>query len=476
MLAKQAFAYLLSHGIPALVGFAAIAVYTRLLTDVEYGRYALVFAIAAMINAVVFEWLKVSLLRYYPQYQGERSFLDTVKLCFLALAFFSAVAVLPLYFLFEGLGWIHIVLALVLSWCQSWYQMNLNLLRSEFNPKLYGYLSFLRSVLALAFGVVLIVAGFDELGLLWGLIIAFVVTLAWPTYKKWGAGIRPSSYDPSIVKGFAGYGVPLALTLLLGVVIHNSDRFIISAMLGVGPNGTYSATYDLTEQTIFTLMLVINLAAFPLAVRTMEQKGEKEALVQVRENTGLLLLIALPAMVGLLVLTPNVVGLMLGEGFREEALLIMPIIAIGAFLKGMKLYAVDIIFHLHKRTSIQVIPVLLAAVLNVVFTILLIPDFGLRGAAVATVIAYVVAIGLSLVFMNLSIREFPFPGKDFVKILCASLVMGAALWFMREQTGIIWLVVQVSTGLLLYAVFILAFDVLGVRALVKKRMGIRKRG
>lgn len=167
---------------------------------------------------------------------------------------------------------------------------------------------------------------------------------------------------------------------------------------------------------------------------------------------------------------------MLGEGFREEALLIMPIIAIGAFLKGMKLYAVDIIFHLHKRTSIQVIPVFLAAVLNVVFTILLIPDFGLRGAAVATVIAYVVAIGLSLVFMNLSIREFPFPGKDFVKILCASLVMGAALWFMREQTGIIWLVVQVSTGLLIYAVFVFAFDVLGVRALVKKRMGIRKRG
>ncbi|MFK3936039.1 polysaccharide biosynthesis C-terminal domain-containing protein [Alkalihalobacillus sp. NPDC078783] len=476
MLARHAFAYLLSHGIPALVGFAAIAVYTRLLTDVEYGRYALVFAIAAMINAVVFEWLKVSLLRYYPQYQGKRSFLDTVKLCFLALAFFSAVAGLPLYFLFEGLGWIHIVLALVLSWCQSWYQMNLNLLRSEFNPKLYGYLSFLRSVLALAFGVLLIVAGYDELGLLWGLIIAFVVTLAWPTYKKWGLGLRLTSYDPLIVKGFAGYGVPLALTLLLGVVIHNSDRFIISAMLGVGPNGTYSATYDLTEQTIFTLMLVINLAAFPLAVRTMEQKGEKEALVQVKENTGLLLLIALPAMVGLLVLTPNVVGLMLGESFREEALLIMPIIAVGAFLKGIKLYAVDIIFHLHKRTSIQVIPVFLAAVLNVVFTILLIPEFGLQGAAIATVIAYVVAIVLSLVFMNLSIREFPFPGKDFVKILCASFIMGVALWFMREQTGIVWLFIQVVLGLLIYAVFVLAFDVLGVRAVVQKRLVTRKRG
>ncbi|MDQ0206800.1 lipopolysaccharide biosynthesis protein [Alkalicoccobacillus murimartini] len=476
MLARHAFAYLLSHGIPALVGFAAIAVYTRLLTEVEYGRYALVFAIAAMINAIVFEWLKVSLLRYYPMYQGERPFLDTVKLSFIALAGVSAIAGLPLYFFIDGLGWVHVLLALILSWCQSWYQMNLNLIRSEFNPKLYGYLSFMRSVLALAFGVLLILAGFEELGLLWGLVLAFVVTLAWPTYKKWGGAVRLTSFKPAIIKEFAGYGVPLALTLLLGVVIHNSDRFIISAMIGVGANGTYSATYDLTEQTIFTLMLVINLAAFPLAVRTMEQKGESEALKQVKENTGLLLLIALPAMIGLIVLTPNVVGLMLGEGFREQALLIMPLIAVGAFLKGLKLYAVDIIFHLHKRTSVQVLPVFLAAVLNVVLTILLIPDFGLRGAAVATVVAYAAAILLSLFFMNISIRDFPFPGKDFIKILCASTVMGIVLWFMRTESGLGWLLVQVLVGLILYVALIWMVNALGFRNLIINRLRSRKRG
>ncbi|TSB48373.1 oligosaccharide flippase family protein [Alkalicoccobacillus porphyridii] len=463
MLARHAFAYLLSHGTPALVGFAAIAVYTRLLSDTEYGTYALVFAIAAMMNAIVFEWLKVSFLRYFASYQEKRKLMETVKLTFLLLAGATTFLALPLYFFMENLSWVHILLAFVLSWSQSWYQLNLSLIRSEFNPQLYGYLAFSRSILSMLFGVVLIVAGFAELGLLWGLVLSFAVTLIWPTLNRWKLRMHLQQFDTSLLKSFASYGLPLAITLLLAVVIHNSDRFIISAMMGVGANGTYSATYDLTEQTIFTLMMVINLAAFPIALKAMESKGEAEALLQVKENTGLLLLIALPAMAGMILITPNAVSLMLGEAFREDALVLMPFIAVGAFLKGFKLYSVDIIFHLHKNMSIQLLPVLIAAVLNVALTIWLIPPLGLVGAAVATITAYAIAIILSLFFMRIPMRTFPFPYKDFVKILLAVVGMTVALWPLRSFIGIGWLSVQLIIALMVYGGIVWLTNTLQIR-------------
>lgn len=382
MLARHAFAYLLSHGVPAIVGFVGIALYSRWLTPEEYGRYALLFASAAVMNAVVFEWLKVSVLRLQRNGAPNEVFYMSVKVVFFALMGITFVCASGFWLLSNGsqIDGFLILLALVLSWGQSWYQLNLSLLRAELKPLQYGKVAFARAVLGLALASLFIWFGYAEIGLLLGLIGGLLLSTMPLFRKRWGFSIKPALVSLPLLRSYAAYGLPLTITLLLGMIIHQSDRFIIGAMMGVEATGSYAVTYDLTEQSIFTLLLIVNLAAFPLAVKKLDNEGEQAANRQVKANMTLLLAIGLPMLIGFVMARESIATLFLGEAFRDTAVSLIPFIAVGALLKGFKLYGIDILFHLKKQTKLQIIPVVLAAVANVGLTIWFIPptDYKVR--------------------------------------------------------------------------------------------------
>jgi len=75
MVLRYSLHYLIARGIPALVNFLAIAVYTRLLSPDAYGRYILVLAGVNIANLTVFQWLRLSLVRYLPAYQEQEGVL-----------------------------------------------------------------------------------------------------------------------------------------------------------------------------------------------------------------------------------------------------------------------------------------------------------------------------------------------------------------------------------------------------------------
>ncbi|CAG9621410.1 oligosaccharide flippase family protein [Sutcliffiella rhizosphaerae] len=471
MMSKHAFAYFLSHGVPALVSFASIAIFTRMLTPEEYGMYALVFAIAGMINAVIFEWLKLSLLRYYSRYQEDNRFFETIKLSFLGLLVASLVVGVLTMFFFQGKAFspVFILLTLLFSWTQSWNSINLTLMRAKLSPKSYGILAFSRTTLGLVLGTAFIYAGYAEIGLLIGLMLGFWITLMRPTLKYWKIGLDYKAFQTDYLKQFLKYGMPLTITLLLSVIIHNSDRLIIDYLLDTSATGIYSVTYDLSEQTIFTLMMIINLAAFPIAVKVMEEKGELAAYEQVKKNTSLIFLIAIPAVTGFILISQNITNVFLGESFREEALSLIPYIAIGALLKGFKLYSVDIMFHLKQRTSLQIYPVVGAAILNVVLNFLLIPKYGIEGAAMGTVIAYAFAVAISWIIVHIQISPLPFPLKDFISVLTASCIMALALWPFHQQTGLFFLAVQLLVGGTAFVGAVIVLNTMNARNLILKK-------
>ncbi|QFT90672.1 Polysaccharide biosynthesis protein [Bacillus sp. THAF10] len=471
MMSKHAFAYFLSHGVPALVSFASIAIFTRMLSPEEYGMYALVFAIAGMINAVVFEWLKLSLLRYYPRYKEDIRFFETIKLSFLGLVAATLVVGVVTMFFFQGKDFspVFILLTLLFSWTQSWNSLNLTLMRAKLSPKSYGMLAFSRTTLGLVLGTAFIYAGFAEIGLLVGLMVAFWITLLRPTLKYWKLGINVQAFQKEYMQQFLKYGMPLTITLLLSVVIHNSDRLIIDYLLNTSATGIYSVTYDLSEQTIFTLMMVINLAAYPIAVKVMEDKGELAAYEQVKKNTSLIFLVAIPAVTGFVLISANVANLFLGESFREDALTLIPYIAIGALLKGFKLYCVDIMFHLKQKTALQIYPVIGAALLNIGLNFWLIPQYGIEGAAMATVAAYAVAVIISWIIVHIQIHSLPFPVIDFIKVMIASIIMGLALWPLQDNIGVLALILQLASGGIAFVLAAILLNLMNARNIVWKK-------
>src|SRR5690606_29919078 len=115
-----------------------------------------------------------------------------------------------------------------------------------------------------------------------------------------------------------------------------------------------AVSFDFTTQTITLLLMVINMAAMPLAIRAYEVQGPPAAQEQMRTNAALLMALGLPAVVGIAVLTGPIVHAALGEEFRAAALTLMPLVAGGALLAGLKAYHFDAAFQFAHRTIHQV--------------------------------------------------------------------------------------------------------------------------
>src|SRR5687768_2803258 len=60
--------YLLARGLPGMIAFLAIPIYTRMLAPEQYGRYVLAVAYATLCNALLYNWIRAGLLRYFPAY------------------------------------------------------------------------------------------------------------------------------------------------------------------------------------------------------------------------------------------------------------------------------------------------------------------------------------------------------------------------------------------------------------------------
>lgn len=471
VLARHAFAYLLSHGVPAIVGFVGIALYSRWLTPEEYGRYALLFASAAVLNAVVFEWLKVSVLRLQRNGAPNEVFYMSVKVVFFALMGITFVCASGFWLLSNGsqIDGFLILLALVLSWGQSWYQLNLSLLRAELKPLQYGKVAFARAVLGLALASLFIWFGYAEIGLLLGLIGGLLLSTMPLFRKRWGFSIKPALVSLPLLRSYAAYGLPLTITLLLGMIIHQSDRFIIGAMMGVEATGSYAVTYDLTEQSIFTLLLIVNLAAFPLAVKKLDNEGEQAANRQVKANMTLLLAIGLPMLIGFVMARESIATLFLGEAFRDTAVSLIPFIAVGALLKGFKLYGIDILFHLKKTNEATNYSGCACCCGQCRFNDLVHSSYGLQGAAIATVIAYALAILSSWFLLYFQQTSLPFPVKGFVKIMCAGTVMFSALLPFSSESSAFALISQILIGIFSYSVVLGLLSVKQIRLFLRKR-------
>jgi O-antigen/teichoic acid export membrane protein len=232
--------------------------------------------------------------------------------------------------------------------------------------------------------------------------------------------------------------------------------------------GLYSVAVDFTSQTLTLLMMVINMAMFPAAVRAFEHEGREAAQEQMRSNASLLMAIGVPAVVGLSVLAPGIAHSFLGKDYRTTAAAIIPLVALGAFLAGLKAYHFDAAFQFAHRTIYQVWIVLFAAIVNLVLNLIAIPHWGINGAAAASVIAYVVSIGLTA---WLGRRHFalPFPMSTCAIVLFAGAVMATVLFPFRNYLTPYALAAQVAAGAGIYGAILIGFNFLGLRdALFRK--------
>jgi O-antigen/teichoic acid export membrane protein len=463
MLLRHSFSYLLARGLPGIINLLAISLYTRLYAPQSYGQYALIMAGAGLGNVILFQWLRLGLLRFLAAWQEQKEiFLSTVLAGFVGLAILAGgLGLIVISFLTDPVLRGLIVLGVLLLWVEAFFELNQELARTQFSPRRYGFLAMTKAVVALVVVGCLGYLGWGAAGLVLGIMSGFLVPVVLVFRRNWG-GARWDLVDRRIFRQLLTYGLPLTATFALGFVVAAFDRFFLGWMRDAAEAGLYAVGYDLAKQSIGMLMMTVNLAAYPLAVRALETQGVDAAQGQLRQNMTLLLTIALPSSAGMALLAPNISLVFLGPAFRSTAAELIPWIALAALLAGTKSYYLDLSFQLGRATVGQIWVALGAAVVNLILNFWLIPRHGALGAAWATLAAYATAFLLSWQ-LGRRIFPLPMPGREAGKLALATAGMALVLLPLRHLEGAPFLLLQVAAGGLVFGLLLVAFDILGAR-------------
>lgn len=476
MLWRHSVIYLLAQGLPGLINLGAISIYSRLLEADEYGRYVLIIACVGLGNKLLFEWIRLALLRFLAT-AGQRAEVvrSTLATCFAALlavvvlaGVVGAVLIEPAHLrpLWAG--------AFGLLCAQALFDLHLTLARSRLAPRVYGVMAISKAALALLLGTGLASIGLGALGLVLGLTAGMLIAVS-PALLSELRGLRLGLCQWGVLRDLVHYGAPLAVTAASGFLLDSADRFLIGWLIDDDSLGRYGAAYELGSISIGMLLMVVNLAAYPLVIRAFEQGDPRKTRRELSGNLTALLAIGLPATLGMVLLAEPIANVILGPPFRQDAVVLMPLIAIGALMRDIKAYYLDLAFQLGRRTIGQVWVTVAALVANVLLNLWWLPRFGIAGAAYATIAAYGLAIVLSAV-LGRRILALPGPGADSVKIVVATLTMGFIVWHVAGASGSALVLGQtLLTGVVSYGVLIVALDVAGARNHLLDALGWRVR-
>ena len=473
-LGRSILAYLPVNLATVLVAFGGLAILTRILEPVEYGRYAIAMVTMLFMHMGLFTWLEASIARFQARAEredNEASYLKTIYV-------FAGIIGLIATPIICGIVWMlpidtglrNVIAASIVT---TGMQLGLNLgfeaHKASHRIKRYSSVYASHQVLSFGLGILLIMATpVREMGMFIGIGLSVLImgSIDLPFMLK---KLRGGRVESARLKTYFAYGAPISLGLVLAYALNSADIYIITAIMGEASTGTYSAGYNLANRGMEVLFIWIGMALTPIAVTAMEQDGQEASVEVMRDYGGLLLWIVMPAAVGL-ALVAEPLGFILGEDLRAGAVEIIPYIAVSGLLNGLMTYYVHRAYMLSGETGTYAWLLIAPVVLNIVMNFWLIPLYGLQGAVWATITSY--GLGLVLSFA-VARRHYPLPlpltAMAQIALACAIMV-GAVLALPASVDTLpdgVELLIKAGVGGVVYGFVCFATDTAGCRDFVR---------
>jgi O-antigen/teichoic acid export membrane protein len=421
-LARSALIYGLGNYGVKLVGFLLIPVYTRYLAPADYGVMSLVSTFGQALFIFLNLGQSTALFRFYyddDTPQGRERVIAgslwivlvvSTPITLLALTLSKPTAGLLLGD--SSLAWL-VAIGILTVACRQLLRLPFAILRADDRDTRYATWSVLRTALSAGLAIVLVV-GFHMgvSGVLTSQLVAEAlccVILVPPIARTLRAGRVGSEMRQQLT-----FGLALVPGAMAGFTLDLSDRFFLRHYSTLEEVGLYSLGYRLGE-IIFFVVAAVQLAwpQFVYGNRKSPQAKELFSYAATYYLLGMLFCV-----LGLSTLAPELVRLMAAPEYHSAAP-VVPLIALAGLCEGLRfVFTIGIAFQ--KRPLIRSAAMGAAALVNVGLNVLLIPRYGMMGAAWSTLVGFVTLISIEYV---VSRRFYPVPYQHARFAKLAGVVM-----------------------------------------------------
>ncbi|MEJ2107791.1 MAG: oligosaccharide flippase family protein [Acidiferrobacteraceae bacterium] len=332
-----------------------------------------------------------------------------------------------------------------------------NLLRADFRSGIYAIYQVIAKYAVL--GAILVAVFFVSRSL-YGFYGATILVESVGLMFLWGYVLRkhpvsPKTFSPELFQAMVRFGVPMLGFELSRVLLNIGDRYMIQFMLGGQALGHYAAAYNMTEYVQMIAIASVGQAIVPMYVRMWEDKGEAETRRFLLDSMRYYLLIGMPIIAGVSVIGRDLLVLLASEKYREGAVVI-PWVMSALVVQG-SMVIVGAGLYIHKQTVVIMLRVFATAVLNVLLNLVLIPQYGIVGAAVATLICAIFLAGATVALTRHSL-PLGVPWRGIARYGFCSALMYIAVMEVPVGGGVAGIAVKVITGVVSYALLLLVFD------------------
>ncbi|MBL8530630.1 MAG: polysaccharide biosynthesis C-terminal domain-containing protein [Hyphomonadaceae bacterium] len=453
----------------ALIGFGAIAAFTRLMSPEEFGRYALALSASMAAHTLLFTWAEAAAFRFFAAARAERRLRDHYATLLALVVCLGAAVLAATAALLFIVGLERDIAALsAFAAAAAVFRFLTRITRESDRAALeIGRFATLETVyIAIGFAAgigFLVVADLGAAAPFAGLLLAGVI-VALIDAPRLLARTRGGLVSPQRAFVYASYGAPLALALAVDLCVQTAARFLLAEQGGAAELGAYAAAFGLARPLDLVFMGA-GAALSPLILTAFETRGPEAARAQAKQAFTLLIALAAPAAAGLALVATPLAALMIGEGLRTQAAAALPWLAAAGLISGFNVYYLSEAFQLTRRTGLRALVMLAPGAVQLTLTAWLAGAHGAAGAAIAAAAgAGVGAVLLTLVGRRLF--ALPLALGAIVRVGAATALMVCAVLMAPRGEGAAYFATDIAIGAAAYATGALIFNILDLRTRV----------
>lgn len=284
-----------------------------------------------------------------------------------------------------------------------------------------------------------------------GNIISLITTIIF--LKKDLRGII-GSFKKSLVRPILNSAWPFTILGIFGILMTNID----SVMIGFWNEPEILGLYAAAQRPITLLYILpsfLSSSIFPIVSRLLAEDINKVPIL-ISKSYRAALGIALPIMVGGIILAKPIINTTFGPGYLgaiitfQILLLTLPPMFLGEILSNIIL-AED-------KQKIFIKSSIWGAIINVGLNFLLIPKLGIAGSAIATVLAQIIS---NKILYNQIKKTYSLSlSHKILKIFISSIFMGILVFIMKKLAIPLIVIIPVSAILYVATLFLIKEELL----------------
>jgi len=435
-LGKSSVIYTITTILQNGVAFFLLPLYTRYLTPNDYGILAVVSSINGFLTIFLMLSLHGAMTRFYFDYRFEpeklKAFWGTI-LTFILIFSMGAGGLLILFgqILFKPIigeipFWPFVALGIGVVMFQPFFTIYLSLLQTREEAGKYAIFSFSQFMINLALVITLVVfIGWGAEGPLAASLMTAVLFFGISIY-----GLREDirfGLNRVYLKEALRYSLPLVPHSLASQISNATGKLFLNYLVNTGSAGLYNVGF-MFGSIVGVVSDGINKAYVPVSMGILSTNKQEE--LDHLKNI-VLFLVVMYCLLGTLIslFSKEAIFILTTEAFYKSYV-IAPFLAFYFVLGGIYYVLVNILFFVKRATKFVAIGTGIGAVSNILLSWLLIPRYGLVGAAAATMFAQVIGT-VFIGFIGRAFEIIHWDYRRFISIFILSAIFSFSVIILK---------------------------------------------